>query len=103
MFIDRILPPKISASVNQSDRLDGIADYLGSEGMVDKLVWIAIILIGMLVLIQILRWTAARKKKRDRARREQRRAKAQEEKQRGSRRPPPGVGRRPGSQPPRRR
>ena len=103
MFIDRIVLPALSASVNQSDRLDGIADYLGSEGIVDKLVWIAIILIGMLVLIQILRWTTERKKKRDRARREQRRAKAQEEKRQGPRRPPPGAGRRPGSQPPRRR
>jgi len=103
VFIDRVLPPELFASVNQTDRLEGIADYLGSEGIVDKLVWIAIILVGMLVLIQVLRWTIERKKKRERARREQRRAKAWQEQQKGSRRPASGAGRRPASQPPRRR
>lgn len=94
--------PRLEASVNQSDRLTGIADYLGSEGMVEKLLWIAGILVGMLILIMLLRWSAERKKKQERARREQRRAKAQSKQQNASRRRPPGFGR-PGSPPSRRR
>lgn len=105
MLFDRLFTPQWSVSVNQTDRLSGIADYLGSDGMSGKLLWLAGILAAMLVLIMVLRWTAEREKKRKQSQREQRRAKANAEQERSAatRQPSRGMPRRVGSNPSRRR
>ena len=55
MIGDSGLTIKLGASVNQSDRLTGISDYLGEEGMAEKLLWVAGILVAMLLMIYLLR------------------------------------------------
>lgn len=61
----------IGASVNQSERLKGMADHLNAAGSTFQWVLLGLILVGVALVVLLLRWVYQTQQKREKTRKAQ--------------------------------
>lgn len=97
----------MDASINQSDRLRGMAEYMNASGSLTQWLWLGLILICFGLVVVGLRWVSKRQQKKMQAKKAQAKRDKENERAKASKgRPRRGyipAGRRPSSPQSRRR